>query len=74
MREAVGVGRTAEVFACSDGTVVKLFYDWVPAHLVDAEERGTAAAFAVGASAPRLIERVEPVSYTHLTLPTICSV
>jgi aminoglycoside phosphotransferase (APT) family kinase protein len=71
MREAVGVGRSAEVFAGSDGTVVKLFYGWVPAHLVDAEERGTAAAFAAGASAPRLIDRVEQDGRAGLILERV---
>jgi hypothetical protein len=68
MREAVGVGRTAEVLAGSDGTVVKLFYDWVPAHLVDAEECGTAAAIAAGAPAPRLLDRIEQEGRAGLIL------
>lgn len=59
MRDVVGVGRTAQVLADHDDTVVKLFFDWVPIHLIDAEERATAAAVAAGAPAPHLLGRLE---------------
>lgn len=71
MADAVGVGRTAEVLAGGPGTVVKLFYDWVPAHLIDAEELGTLAAVAAGAAAPRLLGRVERDGRTGLLLERI---
>ena len=71
MADTVGVGRTAEVLAGTDSTVVKLFYDWVPPHLGDAEECGTAAAAAAGAPAPRLFDRVEQDGRTGLILERV---
>lgn len=59
MREVLGVGRTAQVLADDDDAVVKLFFDWVPIHLIDAEEHATATAIAAGAPAPSLLGRVE---------------
>jgi aminoglycoside phosphotransferase (APT) family kinase protein len=67
----LGVGRTAQVLADSEGAVVKLFFDWVPIHLIDAEEHATAAAGAANAPAPRLLGRVERGSRAGLVLERV---
>jgi aminoglycoside phosphotransferase (APT) family kinase protein len=71
MREVLGVGRTAQVLAENDGAVVKLFFDWVPIHLIDAEEHATAAAVAANAPAPSLLGRVERDGRTGLVLERV---
>jgi aminoglycoside phosphotransferase (APT) family kinase protein len=71
MRDVLGVGRTAQVLADKDGAVVKLFFDWVPIQLIDAEERATAAAVAASAPAPRLLGRVERENRAGLVLERV---
>eukprot|EP00969_Alexandrium_andersonii_P329281 14550272-Alexandrium_andersonii.AAC.1 len=45
-----------------------------PAPAASASAHGARAARRHAASRVHLRRRAEPVSYTHLTLPTICSV
>jgi aminoglycoside phosphotransferase (APT) family kinase protein len=71
MRDVLGAGRTAQVLADNDDAVVKLFFDWVPIHLIHAEEHATAAAVAAGAPAPRLLGRVERDSRAGLVLERV---
>jgi aminoglycoside phosphotransferase (APT) family kinase protein len=52
-------GRTAEVFAWQEGQILKLFYDWCPAHWVRQEVEVSRAMAATTLPVPRLIETLE---------------
>ena len=52
-----------------------LSYDWVPPNVVGREdEQGQLASMFASIGTPGVSCRAVTVSYTHLTLPTICSV
>ena len=52
-------GRTAEIFLWKDNQVLKLFLDWCPAHWIEAEVRGTQAAYEAGLPVPAVERMVE---------------
>lgn len=52
-------GRTAEVYAWSPGQVLKLYYDWCPAHWVESEQRTVHTVHAAGIPTPAAGEIVE---------------
>ena len=67
--------RSASVLSCTGGTLIEIawvqertneFFDWVQSVGIDCVE--------VSNGATSLPISAKPVSYTHLTLPTICSV
>ena len=59
--ERIGLGRTAEVFAWGDDRVLKLFFDWMPADVIEREATIGGAVAVAGLPAPRVfgLETVE---------------
>ena len=55
----IGKGATADVFAWSEGRILKLYKDWMPAIAVEQEYSATRAAQAAGAPVPATYELVE---------------
>ncbi len=53
------VGRTAEIFAWQEGTILKLYRDWCPPDWVDHEARIAAVVTQAGLPAPRAFDIVE---------------
>lgn len=53
------VGRTAEIFAWKDGTILKLYRDWCPSNWVDHEAWIAGVVTQAGLPAPRAFEIVE---------------
>jgi hypothetical protein len=52
-------GRTAEIYAWQDGTVLKLFYEWCPSQWVQAEIRTARIVSETGLPTPRLLDTAE---------------
>jgi uncharacterized protein (TIGR02172 family) len=53
------VGRTAEIFAWQEGTILKLYRDWCPSNWVDHEAHIAAVVTQAGVPAPRAFDIVE---------------
>ncbi len=53
------VGRTAEIYAWKDGTILKLYRDWCPANWADHEAHIAEVVARAGLPAPRAFEIVE---------------
>ena len=53
------VGRTAEIYAWQEGTILKLYRDWCPPNWVDHEARIAAVVNQAGLPAPRAFDIVE---------------
>jgi aminoglycoside phosphotransferase (APT) family kinase protein len=53
------VGRTAEIFSWQNGTILKLYREWCPAHWVEYEARVAAIVTQAGVPAPRAYDIVE---------------
>jgi aminoglycoside phosphotransferase (APT) family kinase protein len=54
----VAVGRTAEVYAWGEGQVLKLFFDWCPAHWAEREARAGRVVSATALPTPRLYDAI----------------
>jgi aminoglycoside phosphotransferase (APT) family kinase protein len=52
-------GRTAEIYAWQDGTVLKLFYEWCPPNWVQAEIATARVVSATELPTPRLLDTME---------------
>lgn len=62
----IASGRTADIYRWGDGTVVKLFHDWVPLSDVETERRKTLAVRRAGVAAPDVGEVVRHAGSTGL--------
>jgi uncharacterized protein (TIGR02172 family) len=54
----IATGRTAEVFAWDEDTVLKLYYDWCPAHWADQELRTARLVHQAGVPSPAILDMV----------------
>ncbi len=54
-RSVIARGRTAEVLAWQDGQVLKLFYGWVPASVIEREVRAARIVSALDLPTPKLL-------------------
>jgi aminoglycoside phosphotransferase (APT) family kinase protein len=57
--QPIATGRTAEVYAWQDGTVLKLYYEWCPRRWRDEEVRVARLVHAAGLAAPAPGDTVE---------------
>ncbi len=55
----IAEGRTAEIYAWQDGTILKLYRDWCPAHWVEYESRVAHAVVDAGIPTPAAGEIIE---------------
>ena len=73
MANALSFGQQARIYAKGRPQYPAALYDWIALNSPGQNmvwDVGTGS----GQAALSLADRFEPVSYTHLTLPTICSV
>lgn len=58
-RRLIGAGRTAEIYEWDEGRVLKLYFDWFPAHEVDHEARITGMIADAGIAAPQVYDVID---------------
>lgn len=57
--QLIAIGRTAEVYALDEDRVIKLFYDWHPAHWVQREIEIANLISSLSIRTPKILERIE---------------
>src|SRR5215203_7265395 len=59
LSKPIAEGRTAEIYAWDDGTVLKLYREWCPSHWVEHESKIAHAIVAAGIPTPAAGEIIE---------------
>ncbi len=72
----IATGRTAEIFAWEDGSVLKLFLDWCPRDFVQSEARKARIIHASGLAIPAVLDTLEldgrhGIVYERIDGPTL---